>query len=193
MITDSSEIYQINHGDGCESEAKRRKRSLILEYFSRSSHVGLIKVICLSCPRSFSKSSGTSTLILHAKSHGHFLEYLQSTLTSQLQLGKCIPKPAQFLQENARRQLVQWSFHLCSSFSTLEDVEFRSFSTIFHSSFKPLSRMTVQRHIHKERDDLRLIFKELLRKLPGKLSLTTESWSLRLYRGYSVVTGHLMD
>lgn len=94
-----------------EPQKKKKKRAAIWEYFACSSQNGETKLKCLSCPLSFSVTSGTSTLFWHAKTHCHFLEARQSTLTSLLQLWRGALNPAELIQDDTNRPLYQWSIH----------------------------------------------------------------------------------
>ena len=64
---------------------------------------------------------------------------------------------------------------------------------LLNSAYEPPSRLTVQRHICSERDDLKLRVKEALRKSPEKVFLTTGAWSSSIYRGYVFITAHWID
>lgn len=49
------------------------------------------------------------------------------------------------------------------------------------------------REIHKLRDSYEITTKDLLKDIPGMVSITTDAWSSQMYRGYLSLTLHWVD
>ena len=173
--------------------SKRKKRSAIWSYFSRSSVGNETKIVCLSCPRQFSAASATSTIIRHAKTHGFFLAERQSTLTPGLTLGKERSNPSEAFHDRVLKDLCRWIVDSGIPFSTVENDQFKRFMATVNGSISVPSRFTVQRYICKERDDLQLRVQDLLRASTTRIGLTTDAWSSRVFRGYIVISAHWID
>lgn len=41
--------------------------------------------------------------------------------------------------------------------------------------------MTIKKHIHRKCDDIKLRVKELINQAPGRVLVTTDAWSSRVY------------
>lgn len=55
------------------------------------------------------------------------------------------------------------------------------------------SETLIQRHIHRVRDDLKLRVKNRIHQKLENISPTNDAWPSRVYCGYIVVVGHLVD
>lgn len=107
----------------------------------RSSQNGESKENFLSCPCTFSVTSGTSTFVWHAKMHGPCLEKRQRTTTYRLQLKKGSMNPADAIQEDADGHWCGRLAYWYNFFATVGNADFLSFRTLFYGSYIPSSKM----------------------------------------------------
>lgn len=97
---------------------------------------------------------------------------------------------AEINKDDCNEQLCRWLVHSRSTFRNVENAELHSFTKLLNGLYIISSRMKIERHNCKGRNDLKLCVKALINQAHGRFSLTTDAWSFRVYRWY---IAHRMD
>lgn len=75
----------------------------------------------------------------------------------------------------------------------MENERFKDMISIFDSNVLVPCRTTVSREIINMKSSYALKLAEKIKDIPGSVSITTDAWSSRAFRGYLSVTMHWVD
>ncbi|KAL2897193.1 Zinc finger BED domain-containing protein DAYSLEEPER [Bienertia sinuspersici] len=102
--------------------------------------------------------------------------------------------PYEFHQDDGRKDLVEMIILHEYPMSMVEHYGFRKYSKTLQPGFKVPCRNTTRRDIMKRYEAEKENIVTLLRKIKGRVALTTDMWSVNNQRkGYIAVTAHFID
>lgn len=140
----------------------------------------------------FAISSATTTLINHCRSHGLLLETApnQKRFKSDGSMDNSTETPVEVIQTLFDKQLIKWIISSNQSFQCVENTDFIKLIQLLRSNIKLPCRTTVQRRITEENESEKLKMKTIVSKIPRNVSLTTDAWSSRIFKGYLAISIH---
>lgn len=193
--TTSSDPVMVNSASENERNPKRKRQSsAVWEYFSISGNGAETRRKCLQCSATFSINSATTTLAKHARRHGFLLENdRQARFGSSGNLQCFTPLPRPELEAKVLSQLSRWIVSGFIPLSVTEDKEFVRLLHLFDASFNVPSRRTTTKRIHQMLDERSIQIKSILATHASNISITTDAWSSRIFKGYIAVTAHWID
>lgn len=176
---------------------KRPLTSDVYEYFTRKKINEEVRHQCVSCPSNYSVNSATSTLRNHARKHGFLLGPTSQTVLSFDRKGQVLTdqrrNPTAEQQEKILRQLCCWIASSTQPFSAVENTEFVKLVRMFDMDFSLPNRRTISTKMTAIVDEQQINIQSQLASVPGAISLTTDAWSSKIYKGYVAVTAHWVD
>lgn len=172
---------------------KRKKSSEIWAHFLEDGKGGRN---CKYCNRIYKSTTTTGNL------RDHMLKDHPVEWTAQGPPKKVPTIPVVFqptvpvlpkLQVDKINKLLIRSFVAASlPFKLAERPEFRGFCGALNPSYVPQSRRTVKRAVLKDYESSRLKL-QLLKKVPGRVSVASDLWTSSAQKGYFAVKGHFID
>lgn len=95
--------------------------------------------------------------------------------------------------ENILKQICLWVISSNKWYSVLEDKEFMKLISALDRNYKLPHRTTISNCIKEILKEKHLKIKKEAEPSQGDVSLTTESWSSRMYKGYISLKVHWVD
>lgn len=179
------------------STKKRKLHSTVWDHITQKKNENGEVINCCNhegCTQQFSVNSSTSTLRTHLKKHGFFLDNLnQHRFAPNGGLVQTVSAPSNQKQVRYELFTCRWIVSAVKPFSIVESKEYIDKEKFLDSSIVVPSRQTVQRRIQTMFSEYQIKVAELLSNHKGKISITTDAWSSRVYRGYMAVTAHWID
>lgn len=190
----------VNNSSNKRTSRKRPLTSDVYEFFTRKNVNGHIRYQCVSCASNYSANSATTTLRNHARKHGFLMdtsaqqqavisfgERRMATLSNERN------HPAAEMKEKVLQQICSWVCSATLPFSVVENEEFIKLIRMFDVDFVVPNRRAISNRISAMVEDNKVSVRSQLSSTPGNISLTTDAWSSRIYRGYIAVTAHWID
>ncbi|XP_077248520.1 zinc finger BED domain-containing protein RICESLEEPER 2-like [Tasmannia lanceolata] len=189
--------------DALSSSVRRRKlTSIVWQDFTRivSKDGSTMKACCKHCKRLFTGTSTSGTT--HLKRHlGHCHQYQDKTkghrhlpfaqLVSDNGCGST--SDSKLDQDHIRQELAKMLILHQYPFHMVEDIGFVKFVETLQPQFKMVTYNTIMGDclaiFQKEKQN----FIEFLNKMPGKISLTSNTWTFNQNLGYICLTAHFID
>lgn len=154
---------------------------------------GDVSIKCMKCSAPFSVNTSTGIIKAHLRVHGYLIDRPeQARFSKEGTLTDSVPMPQAERQMVFEKSLISFFIHSMPPFSLVDQPAFRKMFELIDNVSVP-SRMTIQRRIADLTEDKKAEMKSMLKKTRGKVSLTADAWSSKIYRGYMVVTAHWID
>lgn len=172
------------------SSRKRRLTLQAYEFVTVDAFTETVKQKCMRCSQTFSVNTST-TVKKHLRSHEYFLaDASQKQFDMNGRLTPDLPLILKHMQIALENQPMKWVETTKQLISIVKNGYFIHLITHTKSSLKITSRKRLRCRVPESASKQRLTMKELLLQNRRKISLTANSCSSAVYRGYMVVTRH---
>ena len=141
---------------------------------------------CPSCGKIFEKKTGTSSIRAHLQSHGMLL-----TKEKQTTLDNFVKKKA--TKSEKKQAVIDWIILDMQPFKVVEGKAFQNMISSFDPNFQLPTRNSIKKFIVKSFEKRKKLIIEYIKKISGKVSLTTDLWSSLNNESFLGITIHFID
>lgn len=180
--------------DDSRQASRKKSRSEIWLHWTQSRNSENEKIVkCNYCDTSYTNVSGTSNLWRHYNNTHKYSRFSQTTLSSGGTLSHPTPLSVEE-NESVTKLLMAAIIDASLALSFVENSFFSKFVAKLNPRYKIPSRRVLTSRIkseyHMELDSMKPYLQE---SICGKVSLTTDAWSSRIFRSYMAITTHWID
>lgn len=176
-------------------ERKRKKTSNVWDYFIKGHVDGKVRRRCTvkNCTILFRILPSMTKLRGHLVDHEYLVDENQKLLTNDGELSSTLSIPKEERQHDFVDALCSWISDAGISFNTVENKAFKKLMSTCNSDINIPCRTTISRRIVEISKKYEIKVRNWLRTIPGKVNVTSDPWSFRVYRRYLTVTLHGID
>ena len=192
-IVSSTNTSLSKHVTSINLRRKRKSTSDVWEHYTVQENNGVKEAKCNLCGILYTNPSGISTLRKHMIKHGVFANTngrIQSTIDLTTGTANYMKPLSEKKSQEITNALVSWVIDSMQSFSTVEKGKFVEFVQTCEPRYSPPKRTTIQRQIMERKDILLEKISQFVLSLPCKVSITTDTWSSSVLKGYLAITLH---